>query len=295
MAKNTSIWLAGLSAAALISGAALAQDTAGQKMDEAGAHSEAAADQAAAALKDAASATGEAAQDAGAAVVNTADNAADATGEALNDAGNAVVNTADNAADATGEALNDAGNAVVNTADNAADATGEALNDAGNAVVNTADNAADATGEALNDAADTTAQMADEATDVDMVDADGTPVEGQIFRQDADTFLASTILDATITNVSGETVGDVNDLVVTSDGTVTGVVVGVGGFLGIGEKDVALRMDRIDIQLDVDGDFQFVINESEEALENAPGFVTSAEQQRERERQAQTITTVPGQ
>lgn len=248
MAKNTSIWLAGLSAAALISGAALAQD-AGQKMNEAAAHTDAATDQAAEALQDAASATGTAASNAGEAVADTARNAADATGEAVTDA-------------------------------------------------------AQATRDTVRDGAAATAEMADEATDGmttrDPAEiAEGTPVEGQMFRQDENTFLASTILDATIINVSGENVGDVNDLVVTSDGTVTGVVVGVGGFLGLGEKDVAIEMDRIDIRFDDDGDLQFSINETEEALENAPEFVTSAEQRRERERDRAATTApttaVPGQ
>lgn len=246
MAKNTSIWLAGLSAAALISGAALAQTTPGQKMDEAGAHSGAAADQAGEALKDAASATGQAAE---------------------------------NAAEATGEAAEDAANA-----------TGEAVEDAGKTVADAASDAATATTNAVKDGAEATADMADSAADSmttpETASAEGTPVEGQIFEQSADTFLASTIMGADIINASGEDVGEVNDLVITDQGQVTGVVIGVGGFLGVGQKDVALEMSRVQTSTDEDGDLVFTINETEDALKNAPAFETAEDQERERDRTA---------
>ena len=258
MAKNTSIWLAGLSSIALISGAALAQTTtADQKMDEAAAHSDAAAEQAGEALEDAASATGQAAE-----------NAADATADAASDAANA-----------TADAASDAATATSNAVENAADATGNAV-----------ENAADATGDAMDDATDAaSSEMA--ATE------EGTPVEGQIFEQDENTFLASTLLDASIINTAGESIGDVDDLIMTADGQVNGVVVGVGGFLGVGEKLVALEMNQFEIQFDDDGDLVFSVNTTEEALENAPAFVTAEEQERAAERAASAAsaptTTAP--
>ena len=43
-------------------------------------------------------------------------------------------------------------------------------------------------------------------------------------------------------------IGTINDLILSKDGkTVEGFVIGVGGFLGIGEKNVALKMDRLQI------------------------------------------------
>jgi hypothetical protein len=38
-------------------------------------------------------------------------------------------------------------------------------------------------------------------------------------------------------NMAGERIGDVNDILI-DDGRVTAMVIGVGGFLGIGEKEV---------------------------------------------------------
>ena len=48
------------------------------------------------------------------------------------------------------------------------------------------------------------------------------------------------------------TIGEVTDLIVTEDGRVEAIVVGVGGFLGIGEKLVALAWDSIKLT-DQDG------------------------------------------
>jgi hypothetical protein len=40
-------------------------------------------------------------------------------------------------------------------------------------------------------------------------------------------------------------VGDINEIIVAPDGKVAGVVVGVGGFLGMGEHDVMLTLDKV--------------------------------------------------
>lgn len=44
----------------------------------------------------------------------------------------------------------------------------------------------------------------------------------------------------------GENIGDIKDVLVNKDGTVTAVLIGVGGFLGIGEKDVAVSMTALE-------------------------------------------------
>ena len=129
--------------------------------------------------------------------------------------------------------------------------------------------------------AETTPVVETEAVDVD-VDvvgepevAEGTPVEGQMFDQSPDTFLASTLMDADVQSSTGEDIGEVNDMVISADGTLTGVVIGVGGFLGIGEKDVAIAFDRIEILQEAEGDdLTFVLNATEDELDAAPAFRT---------------------
>jgi hypothetical protein len=51
---------------------------------------------------------------------------------------------------------------------------------------------------------------------------------------------AKELLDETVTNGARENIGDINDILIDREGKVAAVIVGVGGFLGMGEKDVAL-------------------------------------------------------
>jgi sporulation protein YlmC with PRC-barrel domain len=48
-----------------------------------------------------------------------------------------------------------------------------------------------------------------------------------------------------IYNQNNEKIGDISELLVDSSGKIQAVVVGVGGFLGIGERDVAIPFDQI--------------------------------------------------
>lgn len=82
--------------------------------------------------------------------------------------------------------------------------------------------------------------------------------------------------DLTGANVYGandETVGEINSLVVGDDGAISKVVIGVGGFLGIGEKEVAVTFDELQILQEADGDdVRIYIDSTKEALEAQPEF-----------------------
>ena len=69
-------------------------------------------------------------------------------------------------------------------------------------------------------------------------------------------------------------IGEINDVIVSRDGKIEGVVLGVGGFLGMGEKDVAVSMDDLRFISDgVESDEWFVVvTTTAEALEAAPAF-----------------------
>lgn len=103
------------------------------------------------------------------------------------------------------------------------------------------------------------------------------PVDGQITMQDANTVLAEDLLGATVYNGSDENVGDINDLIIGLDGSVKGVVIGVGGFLGMGEKDVAVEMAALDV-VDMEGSTRIVTSATKTDLEAAQGFVSAADQ-----------------
>jgi sporulation protein YlmC with PRC-barrel domain len=49
-----------------------------------------------------------------------------------------------------------------------------------------------------------------------------------------------------------QSIGDINDLLVEKDGGIVAAVVGVGGFLGIGEKNVAIPFENITITREMD-------------------------------------------
>jgi sporulation protein YlmC with PRC-barrel domain len=69
-----------------------------------------------------------------------------------------------------------------------------------------------------------------------------------IQTQQRDQWLASHFMDRTVYDMEGNSVGDVNDVLIGRDGSVMAVIVGVGGFLGIGEKDVAVPFERFQLQ-----------------------------------------------
>lgn len=105
------------------------------------------------------------------------------------------------------------------------------------------------------------------------------PVEGQIRLQSENTILARDLLGAPVTSPSEESIGDIKDLIVTLDGEVQGVVIGVGGFLGIGEKSVAVEMDAISVAPDDDGIARIYLSATRADLEAAPAFETIAVQE----------------
>jgi sporulation protein YlmC with PRC-barrel domain len=62
----------------------------------------------------------------------------------------------------------------------------------------------------------------------------------------AGTWRASKLIGVGIYGPDDEKVGDVNDVLVDRKGQMVAIVVGVGGFLGIGEKDVAIPFGEVE-------------------------------------------------
>jgi sporulation protein YlmC with PRC-barrel domain len=66
-------------------------------------------------------------------------------------------------------------------------------------------------------------------------------------------------------------IGDVKDVLVSEDGKVTALIISVGGFLGIGEKDVAVPFSSVKQKIK-DGKSYLTLDTTKEALKSAPGF-----------------------
>jgi hypothetical protein len=103
------------------------------------------------------------------------------------------------------------------------------------------------------------------------------PADMQFIQvQDEAQFLADEeVIGKDVVNVMDEKVGSIADLVMDQDQKLVGVVLSVGGFLGIGEKWVAVAVDQIDFPTD-EQPARLLVAVTEEQLKNAPDFMTRA-------------------
>lgn len=67
-----------------------------------------------------------------------------------------------------------------------------------------------------------------------------------------------------------EQIGEINDIVIAEDGSVSAVLLGVGGFLGVGEKNVAIEYDNLQWTTAADNTERLVLETTKEALNAAP-------------------------
>ncbi len=132
------------------------------------------------------------------------------------------------------------------------------------------------------------------------VEAPKAPVPGQILVQDANTVLAKQdLIGQTVYAADKAKIGSISDLILSKDGkSVEGFVIGVGGFLGIGEKSVALKMDRVKMASGADGTMQLSMDTSKDELTNTPTFKSKkdqdAEKAAEQRRREQPTRPMPG-
>ncbi len=98
-------------------------------------------------------------------------------------------------------------------------------------------------------------------------------------KQASDDWLASNLIGHTVYNAQDEIVGDINDLVTDRDGKIVAVLVGSGGFLGIGQKDVALRFEDLKLARDENDSVKIIADVNKEVLAAAPDYQTLAEQE----------------
>jgi sporulation protein YlmC with PRC-barrel domain len=75
----------------------------------------------------------------------------------------------------------------------------------------------------------------------------------------------------TVYNSQNSTVGKVDDVLVSKSGKITTLIVGVGGFLGAGEKDVAVPFEAVKM-LQKDNTWRLVMDTTKDELKAAPGY-----------------------
>lgn len=92
--------------------------------------------------------------------------------------------------------------------------------------------------------------------------------------QHATDWRGSKIIGATVYGPDNASIGDINDVLLDNSGQVRAVVIGVGGFLGVGEKDVALAFDTLNITRKAESSSidKITVSYTKEELKNAPKF-----------------------
>src|SRR5438105_1450627 len=120
------------------------------------------------------------------------------------------------------------------------------------------------------------------------------PVTGQILVQDANTVLAKEFIGQTVYALDKAKIGSISDLILSKDAkTVEGFVIGVGGFLGIGEKSVAMKLERLQMTHDAQsGGLQLMMDAKKEELANTPSLKAKRDQGAERQA-AERARTMP--
>lgn len=122
------------------------------------------------------------------------------------------------------------------------------------------------------------------------------PVTGQILAQEENTILARDLVGQTVYDPDNAKIGNISDLILSKDGkSVEGFVIGVGGFLGIGEKAVALKLDRLKMTPEQDGSLKLVMAIKKDELTNAPTFKSKKDQESEKQAAERARSQPPAQ
>lgn len=81
---------------------------------------------------------------------------------------------------------------------------------------------------------------------------------------------AGDLIGAEVTNTAGDEVGEVTDLVIGENNTVSAAIVSVGGFLGVGDKEVAIALADLTVTPVEDGAYRVVVAATRDQLEAMP-------------------------
>jgi hypothetical protein len=83
---------------------------------------------------------------------------------------------------------------------------------------------------------------------------------------------ASEAMGLAVYNRSGERIGEIDDMLIDGSGRVMAAVVGVGGFLGMGERKVAVTFRSFAMTRQANGDPRLVVDVTKAKLQAAPEY-----------------------
>jgi sporulation protein YlmC with PRC-barrel domain len=90
----------------------------------------------------------------------------------------------------------------------------------------------------------------------------------------AQNWRASEAIGMSVYNKAGERIGEIDDILMDNSGRVAAAVVGVGGFLGIGERKVAVNFKSMDMTRESNGNARLVVDLNKNSLQSAPEYKT---------------------
>ena len=109
------------------------------------------------------------------------------------------------------------------------------------------------------------------STDKGLTQADTATMAVRFVTTKPADFMSSRLVGANVYNNQNETIGEVKDLVIENGRAVTGVIVSVGGFLGLGESYVVLDPATVVLN-QKDGTWRAYVDTTKDNLKNAPKF-----------------------
>ena len=239
-----------------------------------------------------------------------AEETADAAGAVIENTGDAVAESTETVVDNTVEVTKDAANAVEETAEAAtaevaetAEAAGTEMKEAATATAETVEQTAEAATAEVKETAEAatteveqtadaaTAEVTETTRTVEIETAEATDTAPAAATMEREVLVRPQVMtegyadvatneltvdDLTgkrIYGVDGEDVGEIADLVLGSDGqTIERAVLDIGGFLGLGERRIAVPLDELQFTRNADGDMRVFIQATQEQLENQPEY-----------------------
>src|SRR5690242_4350566 len=97
---------------------------------------------------------------------------------------------------------------------------------------------------------------------------------GFVQQQDSAEWRSSKLVGTSVYGPDNKSIGSIDDLIVDQKGAIKAAVIGVGGFLGVGQKDVAVPFEALQIQRKANSSSidKITVTYTKEQLSNAPKF-----------------------
>lgn len=95
-----------------------------------------------------------------------------------------------------------------------------------------------------------------------------------VSSQQSTDWRGSKLIGATVYGSDNASIGEISDVTIGNDGKINAVVIGVGGFLGVGAKDVAVAFDKLNVSRKPNTAMidKVTVSFSKDELKNAPTF-----------------------